>query len=77
MTHLINRRRMSANYIVGKKAKLMIKNHFFAHFQILMKMGTDIYCIFNISDISHSIKLIVVAFIFRIFELAIYYNPIC
>jgi len=41
MSHLIKMSRMSANYIVGKTAKYVQKSSF-AHFQILLEMGTEI-----------------------------------
>jgi len=45
------------NYIVGKTAKYDQKSYF-AHFQIWLEMGTEIY-FFNIFDISHFMKSIV------------------
>ena len=41
MTHLIEMSRMSANYIFGKTAKRDQKS-LFAHFQILIEMGSEI-----------------------------------
>ena len=61
MTHLIEMSRMSANYIVGKTSKCAEKS-LFAHFQILLEIGTEIY-VFNISDISHLMKFIALVLI--------------
>jgi len=41
VTHLIEMSRMSANYIFGKTAERDQKS-LFAHFQILIEMGSEI-----------------------------------
>ena len=46
VTHLIEMSRMSASYIFGKTAKCDQKS-FFAHFQILMEMGSEICLTFD------------------------------
>ena len=41
--------------LISKKSVTYDQKSFFAHFHILLKMGTEIY-VFNISDISHLMK---------------------